>query len=120
LPLCDLLYFLGDAFVLLDGSDAPEQLPARMVRLFAGEAPSSPLLFSWIRRAAEATAVPPDAVGALATLCWLSHSHSAGAHNADIAALTPQHPPRVHGLEGIARAWMAHPALGPGWDVWRG
>ena len=27
LPLWDLLYFLGDAFVLLDGSDAPEHAP---------------------------------------------------------------------------------------------
>jgi hypothetical protein len=119
LPLWDLLYFLGDAFVLLDGSVAPEHLPGRMVRLFAGEAPSSPLLFSWVRRAAEATAIPTDAVGAIATLCWLSHSHSAGEHNADLATFTPQDPPRTHGLEGIARAWMAHPALGPNWNAWR-
>jgi hypothetical protein len=120
LPLWDLLYFLGNAFVLLDGSVAPDQLPARMVQLFAGEVSSSPLLFSWVRRAAEAAGVPSDAVGAIATLCWLSHSLSAGAHNVDIAAFTPRDPPRVHGLEGIARAWMAHPALGPGWSVWRG
>jgi hypothetical protein len=122
LPLWDLLYFLGDAFVLLDKSDAsaPERLPGRMARLFAGEAPSSPLLFSWVRRAAEAAAVPADAVGPVATLCWLSHSLSAGAHNVDIAAFTPRDPPRMHGLEGIARAWMAHPALGPSWSAWRG
>jgi hypothetical protein len=120
LPLWDLLYFLGNAFVLLDGSDAPGQLPARMAQLFAGEAPSSLLLFTWVRRAAEAAAVPPDAVAAIATLCWLSHSLSASAHNVDIAAFTPRDPPRMHGLEGIARAWMAHPALGPGWSVWRG
>ncbi len=123
LPLWDLLYFLGDAFVLLDGSDAPEhapeQLPTRMVRLFAGEAPSSTLLFSWVRRAVEAAAVPPDAVGAIATLCWLSHSLSADVQNVDLAALTPRDPPRLHGFEGLARAWMAHPALGPSWSVWR-
>jgi hypothetical protein len=120
LPLWDLLYFLGDAFVLLDGSSAPEQLPAQMVRLFAGEAPSSPLLFSWVRRAAEAAAVPSDAVGAIATLCWLSHSLSAGAHNVDLATFTPRDPPRLHGLEGVGRAWLAHPALGPSWSAWRG
>jgi hypothetical protein len=119
LPLWDLLYFLGNAFVLLDGSDAPEQLPGRMVRLFAGEAPSSPLLFSWVRRATEAAGVPPDAVGSIATLCWLSHSLSAGAHNVDLATFTPRDPPRLHGLEGIARAWMTHPALGPNWNVWK-
>jgi hypothetical protein len=120
LPLWDLLYFLGNALVLLDGPDAPERLPARMARLFAGEAPSSPLLFSWVRRAAKEAAVPPDAVGAIATLCWLSHSLSARAHNLDLATFTPRDPPRMHGLEGIARTWMAHPALGPGWSVWRG
>jgi hypothetical protein len=119
LPLWDLLYFLGDAFVLLDGSADPAQLPARLARLFAGEAPSSPLLFSWIRRAVEAAAIPPEAVGAIATLCWLSHSLSAGVHNVDLATFTPREPPRTHGLEGIARAWLAHPALGPGWSAWR-
>jgi hypothetical protein len=119
LPLWDLLYFLGNALVLLDGSDGDEDLPARMVRLFAGESPSSPLLFSWVRRAAEEAVVPPDAVGAIATLCWLSHSLSADAHNLDLATFTPRDPPRVHGLEGMARAWMAHPALGPSWSAWR-
>jgi hypothetical protein len=120
LPLWDLLYFLADAFVLLDGPAAPAQLPARIARLFAGEAPSSPLLFAWVRRAVDAAAVPHDSVGALATLCWLSHSHSLGAHNADLAAFAPREPPRMHGIEGIARAWMSHNGLGPSWRVWRG
>jgi len=119
LPLWDLLYFLGDAFVLLDGSVAPAERPARVVRLFAGEASSSPELFSLVRRATEAAAVPADAVGAIATLCWLSHSLSASAHNVDLATFTPGDPPRMHGLEGIAQAWMTHPALGPDWIAWR-
>jgi hypothetical protein len=63
--------------------------------------------------------VPSDAVGPIATLCWLSHSVSAVSHNEDIAAWTPWDPPRLHGLEGIGRAWLEHPALGPGWSVWR-
>jgi hypothetical protein len=121
LPLWDLLYFLGDAFVLLDGAPgSPAELPDRMARLFAGEAPSSPLLFSLVRRGVEAAGVPRDAVGAIATLCWLSHSLSTRDHNRDIATFTPGDPPRVHGLEGIAREWMMHPALGPGWRVWHG
>jgi hypothetical protein len=123
LPLWDLLYFLGDAFVLLDSPDAPEgapeKLPPRIARLFAGATPSSPLLFSWVRRAAKAAAVPPDAVGAIATLCWLSHSCFTDAHNIDLATFTPRDPPRLHGLEGMAEAWMAHPALGPSWSAWR-
>jgi hypothetical protein len=60
-----------------------------------------------------------EAVGPIATLCWLSHSLSAAAHNVDIAAFTPADPPRLHGFEGMAQAWMEHPALGPGWSAWR-
>lgn len=119
LPLWDLLYFLSDALVLLDGPPAPGQVPARVAALFAGEAPSSPRLFSWVRRAVDAAAVPPDAVGAIATLCWLSHSLAVLEHNAGLPAWTPRDPPRAHGIEGIAPAWAGHPALGPGWSAWR-
>lgn len=120
LPLWDLVYFLGNALVLLDGPYTAEELPGRIARLFAGETAVSSLLFAWVRRGAEAAAVPADAVAAVTTLCWLSHSLSAREHNVDIAIFTPRDPPRLHGLEGIAQAWMAHPALGPGWSVWRG
>jgi hypothetical protein len=119
LPLWDLLYFLADALVQLDGPAAPEQLPERMTRLFAGKAPASPFLFAWIRRATEAMVVPTDAVSAIATLCWLSHSLSAGRHDRDLATYAPRHPARIHGFEGMARAWMEHPALGVGWSAWR-
>jgi hypothetical protein len=118
-PLWDLVYFLTDALVLLDGSDAAEHLPARMARLFAGDAPSSKLLFMWVRRAVEAASVPADSVGAIVTLCWLSHSHALDAHKADLAVRIPHDPARLHGLEGMARAWMEHPALGPTWSAWR-
>ena len=120
LPLWDLLYFLADAFVHLDAPAVPEELPGRVARLFAGEEPSSQLLFAWVRRAAADTGVSFDSVGTVATLCWLSHSLSVRTHNADLAAFTPGDPPRIHGVEGLARAWMEHPALGPRWSVWRG
>jgi hypothetical protein len=113
------LYFLGDACVLLDGPVEPEQLPARMARLFAGETPSSRYLFEWVRRGSSAAGVPADSVGVVATLCWLSHSLFTDVHNVDLARWTPFDPPRFHGLEGIARAWMTHPALGPTWSAWR-
>jgi hypothetical protein len=119
LPLWDLLYFLADAFVLLDGGGQPEQLPVRLVHLFAGDAPSSHLLFAWVRRAVIEIGIPPTAIGPLAALCWLSHSDSFGAHNADLAAFAPHEPPRLHGLEAIGRAWMTHPALGADWSAWR-
>ena len=123
LPLWDLLYFLADALVLLDESDAandsPQAVPGRIARLFAGRAPSSHLLFAWVRCGADAAGVPLDAVAPITTLCWLSHSLSADDHNLDLAALTPRDPPRLHGLEGMARAWMADPDLGLSWSTWR-
>ena len=119
LPLWDSLYFLGDAFVLLDGLRRADELPERMARLFAGDAPSSAALFSLTRRAVEAAAVPHDSVGPIATLSWLSHSHSIATHNLDLTARTAQ-PPRTHGIEDVARAWLTHPALGPSWSLWRG
>jgi len=119
LPLWDLFYFLANALTLLDGCAAPEQMPAGMTRLFAGEARSSAVLFSLVRRGIEAAEIPPGAVAPIATLCWLSHSLSAAAHNVDLARFAPRDPPRLHGLEGMARAWMSHPALGPGWNAWR-
>jgi hypothetical protein len=119
LPLWDLVYFLGNALVLLDGPYTPDELPQRLGRLFAGQSSASPLLFSWVRRGADVSGVPLDAVSAITTLCWLSHSLSARDHNVDIASLTPEDPPRMHGLEGIGEAWMTHAALGPGWSVWR-
>ena len=90
-----------------------------MAHLFAGDAPSSKLLFMWVRRAVEAASVPADSVGAIVTLCWLSHSQALDAHKADLAVRIPHDPARLHGLEGMARAWMEHPALGPTWSVWR-
>jgi hypothetical protein len=119
LPLWDLVYFLADALVLIDGSHHPRERPTRVARLFAGEAPSSPQLFTWVRRAVDAAAIPHDAVGAIVTLCWLAHSLSVHAHNRDLTTWTPDEPPRVHGFEGMADAWMQHPALGPRWPAWQ-
>jgi hypothetical protein len=120
LPLWDLLYFLADALVQLDGPAPPEHLPERMTRLFAGAAPASPFLFTWIRSATDAMAVPAAAVATIATLCWLSHSLSAGRQDLDLTTYAPLHPARIHGFEGMARAWMEHPALGVGWTAWQG
>ena len=119
LPLWDLFYFLGNALVLLDAPAAPEQVPERMASLFAGDAPSSGALFALVRGAVETSGVPAETVGPLATLCWLSHSLSVRGHNLDLAAFTPREAPRTHGFEGIARAWLEHPALGPTWRTWR-
>jgi hypothetical protein len=114
-PLWDLWYFLADALSHLDGATTQSLREAHFVRLFAGELPSSRLLLGWTRRAAEVSGVPDEALGPLATLCWLHHGES---HAARLEAIDR------HGVgagasppfaERIPRLWLSHPALGTDW-----
>jgi hypothetical protein len=115
LPLWDLFYFLADAAVHLDEAADPRE---HFERLFLGEASSSELLFEWTRTMVEALELPPDAVGRIATLCWLQHGLTGRRRAAD--AEDPR--PRTHVAEGmlheLAERWLRHPGLGPGWSCW--
>jgi hypothetical protein len=119
LPLWDLLYFLVDALARLDRARTPEERTAHAVRLLRGDLPSSPLLFRWIRTAVAAASVPADAVGRIATLCWLSHGlshlHRSQGAGAALAPGSSSLPP----VERLAPLWLSDPLLGPGWDRWR-
>jgi hypothetical protein len=119
LPLWDLFYFLADALALVDGSPLGEMRHLHTIPLFRGELPSSEVLFEWTRRGVEATAVPPDAVGSIATLCWLHHSLSHVRRGAVLDEITPGADSAVHGTEKVGRAWIADAALGENWASWR-
>jgi hypothetical protein len=119
MPLWDMLYLLTGALSVVDGLGSEEERDEYFARLWRGELPSSEVLFHWTRAAVEATAVPVEAVGPLATLLWLSY-----------ALLDAEHVARVEIVEGATRAiepatqrfarrWLSDPALGPGWDRWR-
>lgn len=116
LPLWDLLYFLVDAIPLLDGAQDMQKRADGALAALRGDSRHSPLLFSWIRRAVEASGTPPEAVGPLATLCWLHHglSHRGRATTLERVASEVTIPP----VERIASVWLADPALGPGWNRW--
>lgn len=118
-PLWDLVYFLTDALQHSDGMHtSPSARDAHNLRLFRGELPSSELLFRWVRRAAEAFAVPPDAVGPLVTLCWLHHGLSHVPRGDDVSRHAPEAPaPGLSDAARIARLWLDE--LGPAWDAWR-
>jgi Phosphotransferase enzyme family len=118
LPLWDLFYFLADALAVLDGSLRGEERHLHTIRLFRGELPASRTLFSWTRRAAEAGSVPSDAVGAIATLCWLHHSLSHVHRTAAISRFTSDVLPPVHGTERVADLWLRDPTLGEHWTLW--
>lgn len=114
LPLWDLLYFLADALTLLDGT-ANE--PDGFVRLFCGEAPSSARLFAWTRKAVEALHIPREAVGSIATTCWLHHGLSRLARITALGLHTEQEAVRWR-ADRYAPSWLNDPRLGPGWRAW--
>jgi hypothetical protein len=115
MPLWDLLYLLGDGLVRLDGETDRAVLTSRALALFRGESPQSPMLFSWVGRAVRAQGLPADAVGPLATLCWLHHGLSAVERGRALAGAAPA--PTGH-LARLAAGWLLDPALGPTWAAW--
>ena len=119
LPLWDLLYFLVDALPLLEGSTTSEQRVTEALRILRGESASSPILFDWLRRGVASAGVPEEAVGPLATLCWLHHGLShvprqAAADNAEPGSSADPSP-----IDLLAPRWLLDPALGPTWNAWR-
>jgi hypothetical protein len=119
LPLWDLFYFLADALALLDGKVAGETRHEHTTALFRGDTPSSEILFRWTRTAVRDLEIPPETVGTLATLCWLHHSLSPVERRDSLDRLGSTAESRLHGTELNGPAWLADPALGPGWDRWR-
>ena len=111
-PMWDLYYFAADVFAKVDGPADVDTRVERTLRVFAGESPHSARLFGWVRQHAAALGVPLEALGPLASLCWLHHGQSPVRRTADLrgAASAPLgHHPR------LARAWLEHPGLGASW-----
>lgn len=118
LPLWDLLYFLADATAQMADEAAPGRWAPHAVALFRGESPLSPLAFTWIRRAAAATAVPVEAVGTIATLGWLHHAQSSEARASRLRATGSTATARPTEVAQLADLWTSDPALGPDWAAW--
>jgi hypothetical protein len=119
LPLWDLFYFLADAAAQLDGAAEPGERATHFERLFLGEAQSSSLLFAWTRALVEALEIPPSAVGAIATLCWLHHGVG-GQLRAEETGDPRASSHVAFGLYAeLAERWLRHPGLGSTWSAWR-
>jgi hypothetical protein len=116
LPLWDLWYFLADALRLLDGEDADDG--RAFARLFRGEAASSPELFRWTREAVEALGIPAEAVGKIATLCWLHHGLSHEERSAAVDRFARGGRTQRPAAADYARVWLSDPELGSGWRSW--
>jgi hypothetical protein len=119
-PLWDLVYFLTDAIIHLDGASQPNLRDAHNLRLFRGELPSSAILFGWVRRYCEALSIPDEDVGPVVTLCWLHHGMSGGRRRVAVEAYSSGSPVgEIADAERIARLWLTSPGLGPSWDARR-
>jgi hypothetical protein len=119
-PLWDLFYFLTDALVHLDREDAPPaRRDAHTARLWRGDAPSSLILFEWMRRGAQAFGLRDEDVAPIVTLSWLHH----GTSPARRAHLGDTHGVELEGPEPVAlraaRIWLTEPSLGRSWTAWR-
>jgi len=121
MPLWDLWYFLQHALAEIDGVTGlgPTDLQAReehAARLFRGELPASAIVVRWTRAVQRALQIPSEALGRLATLCFLHHGLSQserernvsefGAGSAALEMLGPR----------LARRWLADRRLGPDWQ----
>jgi hypothetical protein len=119
-PLWDLLYFLVDALVHLDGAWQPDRREAHAARLLLGETPSSEILFRWVREAVRALELPLDAVGPVVTLGWLHHGLSPVARDEASQTLAPGLRSGGTFAEWMAEVWLGTEGLGPEWAGWRG
>jgi hypothetical protein len=115
LPLWDLLYFLVDSLVHLDRAEHATAREAYAARLLRGDAPSSRILFHWLRTAVRALGIPDDAVGPIATLGWLHHGFWPASRAAVSGTLTPKGSQAETFGDWMVRVWLTTPGLGAAW-----
>jgi hypothetical protein len=117
LPVWDALYFLSDAIAHLDGACGPAARAAHFTRLFLGELKSSELLATWLARVLETSGVPAEALGGLATLCWLHHALADRTRRQQAGLYNPSSDDPSWVAAERARVWLTAPGLGPHWKL---
>jgi hypothetical protein len=120
LPIWDLLYFLVDAYAILAGARGSAQRLEHALGLLRGADPKSELLFAWLARYVRALSLAPEAVGPLATLCWLHHGLSHVSRQATAQRLGAAGGGLIPPVEQIASHWLQDQSLGVRWPAWPG
>jgi len=116
-PLWDALYFLSDAIAHLDGAHSPAARAEHFARLFRGELDSSELLVTKLESVLEASEVPTEALGSVATLCWLHHALADRARRQQAGPSNPSSDDASWVAAERARVWLATPGLGADWRL---
>lgn len=117
-PLWDLVFFATN--VLANVDDAEDRRAEYMARLFAGETPSSPVLFRWVRGMVRELALPPAQVGPIVTLYWINRASQARDEYEQARSIDGTSAELLDQLwpEQAASIWLSHPALGSAWSGW--
>jgi hypothetical protein len=102
------------ALVVLDRPREDGDVEAK-ARLLRGDSNLSGVLFEWLRRAARALELEPEAVAALVTLRILDVGSAMRTYEALDEAPAAEALPE----ERLAELWLSDPRLGPDWDSWR-
>jgi hypothetical protein len=118
IPLGDLVYYAVHVLRLLDGRLSEEERDRHFAELVTGRAPSSPTFMRWVRELSHAAGIPEEAVGPLVTLSWLDRGRLSKQERLKAEAVSGTRLGEAY-AERCARTWITHPALGPGWDLWR-
>jgi len=121
LPLADLLYFLSESLAWVDGASDDAGRDRHFVALFRGGAPSSPVLFRWVRAMVEALGIGADAVGSLATFCWddLAGRRRTALSTVPILIRQSMGSDAIEPVLRKAELWHHEVELGSTWDAWR-
>jgi hypothetical protein len=117
-PLVDLVHFAIHTLRIIDGAEAMDERERHFVALMSGRAPTSPVLFRWIRAMVSALALPADDVGRIVTLGRLRRGMVSELEGKRAAAATGTAPGQPFDSRA-AHLWLETPGLGPRWDVWR-
>ena len=121
IPLADLLYFLSESLAWVDDASDDAGRDHHFVALFRGGAPSSPVLFRWVRAMVDALGIGADVVGSLATFCWddLARRRRTALSTAPILIRQSMGSDAVEPVLRKAELWHLEVELGATWDAWR-
>jgi hypothetical protein len=117
-PLTDLTMLATDTLRIFDGALTEEERIPYLRALFTGAAPSSPILFRWLRDIGRALDLPTESVGGLVTAAWLDLGRLQAVERHRVASITGEKLGEPF-KERAARAWLSDPALGLRWEGWR-
>ena len=116
-PLVDLVPLLCLGVARARGARGAEAEAEVALALCRGDDSESDWLFAHVRRCAEASGVPADAVGPLAALAWGYQASMRLVHEELVLAAGGRPPAWTSPAELVARAWDGDPRLGRTWTA---